>query len=83
MDNIITRKCDNLEIKHAFSCLLKNNPRGADILFEIQTPRRYPRLLCFINISKPMMLFSNNHENTYFISILPRLEVLSRGQPVT
>ena len=43
--------------KHALSCLLPNNLRDGEILFEISTPRK---LLC------------NNHENKHFISILPR-----------
>ena len=45
------------ENKHALSCVLPNNLRDGEILFEISTPRR---LLC------------NNHENKHFISILPR-----------
>ena len=29
-----------LEIKHALSCLLQNNLRGGEMLFEIEKPRR-------------------------------------------
>ena len=30
----------NLEFKHALSCLLKNNLRGGEMLFEIAKPMR-------------------------------------------
>ena len=30
----------NAEIKHALSCLLQNNFRGGEMLFEIENPRR-------------------------------------------
>ena len=53
-----------VEIKHALSCMLQNNLRGGEMLFE---------LYCIMNnISTPRRIFCNKHENKCFISILPR-----------